>query len=61
MAVIRYSGTWSRENYQENESLLYEFLNEKGYEAKGNPVWARYDPPFMPWLFRRNEIMIEID
>jgi hypothetical protein len=60
VAVIRYSGTWSEENYQEHELLLYDFLSEKGYRIKGKPIWARYDPPFMPWLFRRNEIMIEI-
>jgi hypothetical protein len=61
VAVIRYSGTWSEENYKEHEALLYQFLMEKGYKVIGEPVWARYDPPFMPWLFRRNEIMIEIN
>lgn len=60
VAVIRYSGTWSKENYEENLSLLYTFLSEKGYQIKGNPVWARYNPPFIPWFMRRNEIMIEI-
>jgi effector-binding domain-containing protein len=61
VAVIRYSGTWSEENYTENETILYQFLREQGYSIKGKPMWARYDPPFMPWLFRRNEIMIEIN
>ena len=61
VAVVRYSGTWSEENYSENEMLLYQFLRERAIEIKGNPMWARYDPPFMPWLFRRNEIMIEIN
>ena len=61
VAVIRYSGTWSEENYSENEMILYQFLREQGYSIKGKPMWARYDPPFMPWLFRRNEIMIEIN
>ena len=28
--------------------------------ALAEPVWARYDPPFMPWFLRRNEILIEI-
>jgi hypothetical protein len=26
----------------------------------GEPVYARYDPPFMPWFLRRNEILVEI-
>jgi effector-binding domain-containing protein len=60
VAVIRYSGTWSQENYDEHEGELYSFLSENGFEIVGKPIWARYDPPFMPWLFRRNEIMIEI-
>jgi len=61
VAVIRYSGTWSKDNYKENESDLYVFLKEKGYQIKSDPVWSRYDPPFMPWFLRRNEIMIEIE
>lgn len=27
----------------------------------GVPMWARYNPPFMPWFLRRNEILIPID
>jgi len=61
VAVIRYSGTWSKDNYQENESLLYAFLREKGIQIKGDPVWARYNAPFVPWFLRRNEILIEIE
>ncbi len=60
VAVIRYSGTWSKDNYKENESELYAFLKEKGHQITSDPVWSRYDPPFMPWFMRRNEIMIEI-
>ena len=61
MAVIRYSGTWSIENYEEHKAELFEFLNAEKIKAKGKPVWARYDAPYVPWLFRRNEIMIEIE
>jgi hypothetical protein len=60
VVVIRYSGTWSTDNYQEHEAQLMEFINDKGLDVKGKPVWARYDPPFMPWFLRHNEIMIEI-
>jgi hypothetical protein len=27
----------------------------------GEPVWARYNPPFMPWFLRRNEILLPVD
>ena len=33
---------------------------ERGLTAIGEPVFARYDPPFMPWLLRRNEIQIRV-
>jgi hypothetical protein len=59
-AVIRYSGTWSRQNYDENLALLEAALKREGVETRGEPVWARYDPPFMPWFLRTNEILIEV-
>ena len=31
-----------------------------GLEEAGEPIWARYDPPFKPWFLRRNEILIGI-
>jgi hypothetical protein len=27
----------------------------------GEPIWARYDPPWKPWFMRRNEILIPIE
>jgi hypothetical protein len=35
-------------------------MEKAGLRAVGEPVWARYDPPFMPWFLRTNEILIEI-
>lgn len=56
-AAVRYSGTWSKRNYQENLDLLLETLEAAGYEPSGEPIWARYDAPFKPWFLRRNEIL----
>ena len=61
MAAVRYSGTWSEASYQENKSLLEEYIQKRGWTQKGAAVWARYDPPFMPWFLRRNEILIPIE
>jgi hypothetical protein len=61
MAAIRYSGTWSEAGYEENKALLEEFIEKRGLIKAGEPVWARYDPPFMPWFLRRNEVMIPIE
>jgi len=56
-AAVRYSGTWSKRNYQKNLDLLLGTLREAGYEPSGEPIWARYDAPFKPWFLRRNEIL----
>ena len=58
-AAVRYSGTWSKRNYQKNLELLLSALREAGYEPSGEPIWARYDAPFKPWFLRRNEILTE--
>lgn len=58
-AAVRYSGTWSKRNYQKNLELLRSALREAGYEPVGEPIWARYDAPFTLWFLRRNEILTE--
>jgi len=59
-AVVRYSGTWSKSRYDEQLARLQGFIKEKGLVAEGEPVFARYDPPFMPWFLRRNEILLTV-
>jgi hypothetical protein len=61
MAVMRYSGIWSEEGYEENKALLEEYIQKRGLTKTGAPVWARYDPPFMPWFLRRNEVLIPVE
>jgi len=61
MASVTYSGRWSEEGYRENKALLEEFIEKRGLIKKGPAVWARYDPPFMPWFLRRNEVLIPIE
>ena len=60
MAVNQYSGTWSQKRYEAKERELREFIDKKGLQVVGEPVWARYNPPFMPWFLRRNEVMIPV-
>lgn len=56
-AAVRYSGTWSKRNYQKHLDQLIATLAAEGYQSVGAPIWARYNPPFMPWFLRRNEIL----
>jgi hypothetical protein len=61
MAVLEYSGTWSEENYREHEQELFDALKKENIQAIGDPVYARYNPPFWPWFLRTNEVQVEVD
>jgi hypothetical protein len=61
LAAIRYSGTWGRKRYEDHEAKLIGWIDDKGWKQIGAPVWARYNPPFMPWFLRRNEILIPVE
>lgn len=61
VALVRYSGSWTRSNYDKHRAGLLQALEDDGIEAIGEPLFARYNSPFTPWFLRRNEVMIEID
>ena len=56
-ALLRF---WSEEGYLRNLAKLQGWIERKGWRTDGGPVWARYDPPFMPWFLRRNEILVPV-
>lgn len=60
MAAVRYSGRWTEGRYLHYRGALEAWIKEKGYRALGEAVWARYNPPFTPWLLRRNEVLIPV-
>jgi effector-binding domain-containing protein len=60
MAAVRYSGFWSEKNYLRYKMELESWIHERGLTIVGDPVWARYNPPFTPWFLRRNEILIPV-
>jgi effector-binding domain-containing protein len=61
MATVRYSGFWSEKRYLRYKSELESWIQERGLTIVGDPIWARYNPPFTPWFLRRNEILIPIN
>jgi len=61
MAAVRYSGFWSEEAYNSNLDELSSWMEQQGLKAVGEPIWARYNPPFMPWFLRRNEILVPVE
>ncbi len=60
MAVIRYTGFWSDDNYQRHLEQLQETLRKADVQWSGEPVYSRYNPPFTPWFLRRNEIWLQL-
>lgn len=61
IAAIRYSGTWSKDRYEEQEARLKSLVAERGLKAVGEPIFARYNPPFALWFLRRNEVLIPVE
>jgi hypothetical protein len=61
IAALRYSGTWSKERYEEKRIRLQVQMKQKNLEPAGEPIFARYNPPFMPWFLRRNEVLIPVE
>ena len=60
MAVKKFSGSWSEKNFQKNETMLWQMIQDNNWEILAEPVYARYNSPFSLWFLRRNEIMIEV-
>jgi len=60
VAAIRYSGFWSEANYNEHLAKLQAALRNADLNWSGEPVYSRYNPPFMPWFMRRNEIWLHL-
>jgi len=60
IACWRYSGRWTASNFRDHEVLLRERIKARGLITGGDPVLARYNPPFTPWFMRRNEVLIPV-
>jgi|AntRauTorckE6833_2_1112554.scaffolds.fasta_scaffold01324_5 hypothetical protein len=60
-AVIRFRGQWTNKNFDKHDKMLREYLNTHDYEVQSSRLIMRYQPPFMPGIFRRNEIAYQIN
>jgi effector-binding domain-containing protein len=60
VAAVRYSGFWSEEKYLLHKEKLEKWIKDNRFNVIGDPVWARYNPPFTLWFMRRNEILIPV-
>jgi hypothetical protein len=61
MAVIGYSGTWSKDRMESKQQELAAWLLQHNIKAVGEPIFARYNPPWWPWFMRTNEVQVEVE
>jgi effector-binding domain-containing protein len=57
---VSFKGTQNDKKVSENLAKLEAFITENDYEVSGPPVYAFYDPPFIPWFLRDNEILLPV-
>ena len=61
VAAITYSGTWSRTRYEKHRDSLEDMIAKNNLRPVGEYIFARYNPPFMPWFLRRNEVLVPVE
>jgi SOUL heme-binding protein len=59
-AAIRFSGRVHEKLATQKTEELRDWLSRNGIVPKSNFVVALYNPPFIPGIFRRNEIVVDI-
>lgn len=59
--VIRYSGFSKEAKESVMKDRLYDWLEKMGYEKKSKCMLAFYNSPFVPPMFRRNEILVRVE
>ncbi len=60
VAVYSYSGSWSESRYKSKLADFTSRLAKNNVKTIGEPIFARFNSPFMIWFLRRNEIWLEV-
>jgi hypothetical protein len=61
VAAVRFSKFSTEATIAAQTALLQSWMAQQGLKAAGKPQFARYDPPFVPPLLRRSEILIAVE
>jgi DNA gyrase inhibitor GyrI len=59
-AVVRFSGRLDSDVTKAQEAKLRQWMESKGIHGLDTVEAAGYDPPFIPGLLRRNEVLIRL-
>ena len=60
MAVVQYSGRWTKRNFEKYKEKLIQGIESEAIESIGAFESAAYDAPYVLPFLRRNEVMVEI-
>jgi hypothetical protein len=60
MACLRFSGRLDDQIIQQQLSKLRLWIQKKQLTIIGEPILARYNPPFLPGFLKRHEVMFEV-
>ena len=60
LAVVRFSGLAGQNDVTVQTLALERFISMQHLHLIGPPALAQYDPPWVLWFMRRNEIMITV-
>ncbi len=59
-AVYRFSGGRNQANEEESLGKLRAWVETRQLAVEGAPLFAYYDPPWIPTFLRRNEVMLRL-
>ncbi|MDG2014744.1 MAG: heme-binding protein [Pirellulaceae bacterium] len=60
-AVIRFAGRTDGQSMSKAETKLRNWMQEQGLSGQDTAEMAGYDPPWIPGMFRRNEVLIRLN
>jgi SOUL heme-binding protein len=60
VAALRFSGILNSKMAVRKTSELETWLAKNKYSGKNNLIFAQYNPPWIPGVFRRNEVLAEL-
>jgi len=60
VASVRYAGGDDEATYQKHFEALEAWILKRQFKTTGEWVWARYNAPFTPPFWRRNEILMTL-
>lgn len=58
--VIIFRGSWTDRNFDKQDDKLKDYVYHSGYKIISQRLIFRYQPPFIPGVFRHNEIAYQV-